>query len=126
VIVNYLDIGWMFFTVGPLETYAVLIVDPNAVLALTISAQCFQSVSSHRAKRVKTDGRIQLVEFRLCLEREAGESFDKLTLRESLRIPVTILGWYILSRTSPVGVAYRIPVCGIIVRDDCHCGAEIG
>ena len=46
MVIDDLDIGWSFWR--PHETGAPLVIDPNAVLALSIALQCLKPVSRRR------------------------------------------------------------------------------
>lgn len=97
MVVNDFDIHWVLFAIGPFETNAVLIINANAVLALTITAQRLQPVFSHSAEGVKTHRCLKLVKLGLSLESETGECLDELTIGETLRVSVAIFGWHLHS-----------------------------
>ncbi len=48
---------------GPDQADAVLIVEPHAVLPLTVTSECFQMIAGRHAQLIKLRNRIELVEF---------------------------------------------------------------
>ena len=72
VIINYFDFGWPY--VGPYEADSPLIIYANAVLALSITLECFEPVARWSLQKIKGLRCIQLRQLSLSNGCESSES----------------------------------------------------
>ncbi len=70
MVIDNLHVRWAVRFVGPFKTDPPLVVDPNAVLALSVSPQRLQPVAGQRAKVLENGGRLQSVPL------QTGGAFD--------------------------------------------------
>jgi hypothetical protein len=73
VVVGDFDIGWSFLLSVPAKTNAVLTVDANAELALTITAKRLEAISPHSAEIENRNCRIERNQMPSCLAFDIGE-----------------------------------------------------
>jgi len=84
VIVNDLNVYWAFS--GPHETDSKLVIDPNTVLACTISSECLQSVSRRDSEILERRCPIEHCELAHCNGLNVDEALDPLAIEEILRV----------------------------------------
>jgi hypothetical protein len=84
VVIDDLDIHRTF--VSPDKTYPPLLVDPDAVLAMTIAAQSFEHVPWRRPQVSKFNCCIQHSQFTFSHYRNVDEARDTLTFEQVLGI----------------------------------------
>jgi len=82
VIVNDLNVYWAFS--GPHETDSKLVIDPNTVLACTISSECLQSVSWWDSEILERRCPIEHCELAHCNGLNVDEALDPLAIEEIL------------------------------------------
>src|SRR5262245_35050341 len=82
VVVNDFDGGGASVALSPFETDAPLIIDADAVLPLSISAQCFEPVTGQRGEISQRRRRLETVQLQLRRTLNSGKSLDSLALGE--------------------------------------------
>jgi hypothetical protein len=90
MVVNNLDIKWAGRASGPLKTDPPLIVDANAVLALTVTFQRFESVTRQRTNIFKLNSCFQAIKLEPGSAFNSRECFDSFTGREVSGPPIPV------------------------------------
>jgi len=79
VIIHDFDIDWPSRTVRPLETDPPLVINANAVLALSVAVERFETVARQAGKITECLGRLETVKLELRGSLDRGERFDSPT-----------------------------------------------
>jgi len=78
------DLNVFGASVRPMETYAELIIDADAVLAGPVALKGFQPVSGGHTQIIQSPRDLQLPQLAACDSGDVGESLDRFTPRKSL------------------------------------------
>jgi hypothetical protein len=84
MIVN--DLNIFSATRRPTEANPELVVDANAVLAVTVSAQCFQAIAWGHTKIIQAISLIQLLQFSPCDRLDVDESPNPVSIEQRLGV----------------------------------------
>jgi len=84
MIIDYFNIDRSRASFGPLKAYPPLVIDADAVLALAIPLESFETVPG-KAQVKKGGRRFQLVKLQLRLAFKTGESLDSVSFGEFSR-----------------------------------------
>src|SRR5262245_39052423 len=90
MIVHDLDVDRSRRALRPLKANPPLVIDADAVLALTVAVQSFQTVARYRRQIVQALGRLQTVQPAFGLPREARKLLDPIAPCESLGFLIAI------------------------------------
>src|SRR5689334_22464870 len=94
VIVDNLNIRWAGLIFRPVKTDAPLVIDPNGVLPLPRSLQCFQPVGVERGKIASGTGSVENAQSLLSLLPKRFPLADLFARCEMLRVPVTVTPYH--------------------------------
>jgi hypothetical protein len=90
--------AWTLVAFRPREANPPLVVDADAVLALAMSFQCFETITWEAAQGLQMRGGFQPVEAFLCLPAETLEGRDVLAFGKFARPLVSIAEYTPLTR----------------------------